>query len=145
MIWTILLASLAAYFIYLRISSTLRSGDISPLTPALLCFVLLGIWNYAPQTLSRSLQSEAEEIVHLRKGIDEIRASIYESNKKEMFDSKNMSQSRALTEYTSEVLEKEAKYNRRLKDFQLAMKSRGSFWFGIGAMLPDEIMELKPL
>ena len=142
MIWTILLIVLIGILLFKRFTETY---DNSPLFGSGICLILLGLWLYGPQTVPRSLQSEAEEIIHLRKGVDEIRASIYKSEKKEMFDAMNMSQSRALTQFTSEVLEKEAKYNRRLKSYQLAFKSRGSFWFGLGAMLPEEIMEFKPL
>lgn len=56
-----------------------------------------------------------------------------------------MNQIKTLSEYTAEVLKKEAYYNSSLKSDQLAADSRLSFWFGMGAFIPDEIKEFKPL
>lgn len=145
MIWTILLIVLIGVFLYRQFFMEYEDWDISPLWPAAFLLCVLAVWIYIPMKIPRSMQEDAEKIIYLRRGINEIRSSIYESNKKEMFDAKNMSQSKSLTAYTEEVLKLESNYNSELKGYQLALHSRSSYWFGIGALLPNEIMEFKPL
>ena len=89
------------------------------------------------------LSEERTEIIKLRAGIAEVKASIYDSKRGQIFDAQNMSQSTKLSEYTGEVLKREAKFNKDLLSYKNALNSTTSFWVGRRIYIPDAVKSIE--
>lgn len=105
--------------------------------------VVIGIQAASACMADYEFAEEKTEIQMMRAGIAEIKASIYDSKRGHMFDAQNMSQSAKLSEYTAEVVKREAKFNKDLLGYKNALSSTTSLLVGRRLYIPNAVKDIQ--